>query len=154
MKITIPKDFIIYCIVGVFNTIASMSAAFIALNIFACSYITSTIISFTVGIIVSFILNKKYTFKDSEKNVFRQFFKFVAGFIPVFIISFWVLGNNLTYWCFAHCDKLIENICQYIPMTPKLLADNTAVCVSIGFNLFLGFSMSKFIIFTKRNQNV
>ncbi len=155
-KIKIPKDFISYCLVGVVNTIASMLAAFIALNLLNLNYYVSTTLSYFVGVLTSFVLNKKYTFKDEEKNIFLQFLKFNLTILPIYILCFWFVGNNLTYLYFNHFPHTADILHNIIltglrwSIPADVLIDDIAVCVSILINLFISFTVIKKVVF-KRN---
>jgi len=117
MKIKIAKEFITYCLVGVINTIVGLLTAFISLNILSFNYYVATSLSYFFGVLTSFTLNKKYTFKDNDKNVLWQFIKLNMTFIPIYILSYWFIGNNLTNWYFEHfpatadfCINIIKNM--------------------------------------------
>lgn len=155
-KIKIPKDFISYCLVGVVNTTVSMITAFVALNLINFNYYVSTALSYFFGVLTSFALNKKYTFKDEEKNVFLQFLKFNMTIIPIYILCFWFIGNNLTYFYFGHfpqtADFLNDLFFKYLSfkIPTDVLIDDIAVCVSIGINLFFSFSAIKKVVFRQK----
>ncbi len=158
MKIIISQEFIKYCLVGVVNTIVSMLTAFICLNFLQYNYYLSTALSYLFGIITSFTLNKKFTFKDNNKHVLRQFLKFNITYIPIYVLSFWFLGNNLTYWYFEHfpstadfCINFINNFLNY-SIAKDIFIDDVAVCVSIGVNLFLAFCAVRKFVFTQKME--
>lgn len=159
MKIRIPKEFITYCLVGIVNTTVSMITAFIALNLIHFNYYISTTLSYCLGVLTSFTLNKKYTFKDNDTNVVWQFIKLNMTFIPIYILSFWFLGNNLTYWYFKQfpstADFLINiiNVLFKYPIPRDIFIDDVAVCVSIGINLVLAFTAVRAFVFTKRDTS-
>ena len=137
MKIGISKEFIKYCLVGIVNTTVGCLTAFIALNILHFNYYVSTTLSYITGVSCSFILNKKYTFKDNDENVFWQFAKMNITFIPIYVLSYWFLGNNLTYWFFRHFPETVDDV---------------AVCISIIINLVLAFTAVRAFVFTKKEN--
>lgn len=155
-KIKIPKDFISYCLVGVVNTTVSMVTAFVALNLINLNYYVSTALSYFLGVLTSFSLNKKYTFKDEEKNVFLQFLKFNLTIIPIYILCFWFIGNNLTYCYFRYfpqtADFINDIFLKYFSfkIQTDVLIDDIAVCVSIAINLFFSFSAIKKVVFRQK----
>lgn len=158
MKIGISKEFIKYCLVGVVNTTVGFLTAFIALNILHFNYYVATALSYITGVICSFILNKKYTFKDNDKNVFLQFAKMNMIFIPIYILAYWFLGNNLTYWYFNHFPEtadffvnLINMLFKY-PIPRNIFIDDVAVCVSIAINLVLAFTAVRAFVFSKKEK--
>lgn len=153
MKIKIPKDFVAYCLVGVVNTTVSMFTAFVALNLLNLNYYVSTSLSYFFGVVTSFALNKKYTFQDNEKNVFFQFIKFNLTVLPIYIVCFWFIGNNLTYSYFNHFPHTVDILHNIIlaglkwSIPTDVLIDDIAVCVSIAVNLFVSFSALKKVVF-------
>lgn len=158
MKIGISKEFIKYCLVGIVNTTVGCLTAFIALNILHFNYYVSTTLSYITGVSCSFILNKKYTFKDNDENVFWQFAKMNITFIPIYVLSYWFLGNNLTYWFFRHfpetvdfCVNIINTLFKY-PIPKNIFIDDVAVCISIIINLVLAFTAVRAFVFTKKEN--
>ncbi len=158
MKLSIQKEFITYCLVGIVNTIVALSVSFTALNICHWHYIPSTALSYIVSVCVSFVLNKKYTFKDNDTNVVWQFIKLNMTFIPIYILAFWFIGNNLTYCYFRHfpstADFINDIIFYYVhfKIPTKILIDDIAVCVSILINLVMAFTAVRAFVFTKRER--
>ncbi len=158
MKIKIPKEFITYCLVGIVNTTVALSVSFTALNVLHWKYIPSTALSYIISVFVSFVLNKKYTFKDNDKNVVWQFIKLNMTFIPIYILAFWFIGNNLTYFYFRHfpttADFINDVIFYYahFRIPNEILIDDIAVCVSIGINLVMAFTAVRAFVFTKREK--
>ncbi|MDD3236693.1 MAG: GtrA family protein [Candidatus Gastranaerophilales bacterium] len=147
----ISKEFIRYCLVGVVNTIAGIGSAYFCLNVVKTSYLLATTVAYIVGIMVSFSLNKIFTFKNKDTHYIVQFFKFVASMLPSYVISYylgWLLArevlslNNVIL--FASKFSLFLNM-DY----PKFI-DNVAVIVSMMLYLALGFAVNKFFIFAKK----
>lgn len=78
-----------YLIVGVFNTFFGFAI------IFYCMYLgvvaeLSNFIGYFFGILISFFLNKKFTFK-SNANLKNEFFKFVGSMYIAYIINLIIL---------------------------------------------------------------
>lgn len=63
-------------VVGIINTIIDFSLLFL-LVLFGLPTIPSNFISTTSALIFSFFANKKFTFKDSDKNYLRQLVLFL-----------------------------------------------------------------------------
>ena len=62
---TTPVKFVL---VGVVNTIVGTSVMFIMYNVFSFNYWISSAANYVVGSIVSYFLNKYFTFQDKEKS--------------------------------------------------------------------------------------
>lgn len=148
----ISNEFIKYCLVGVVNTIVGISIAYILLNPLRQSYLISTIGAYVAGIIVSYILNKTFTFKFKGGNHFVLFAKFALSMLPCYAISYYLISPFLT--------KLILKISfiystadwffSMFGVTPDKITDNTTIIVSMGVYLILGFSLNKYFIFHKK----
>ncbi len=83
MKI-IDKSFLKFLIVGVLNTGISFVLMFLLEGL---GYWTSTAIAYTVGAIVSFFLNKKYTFGSDEK-LLKSAIKFAVSVAVCYVIAY------------------------------------------------------------------
>ena len=148
MKIHISKEFITYCLVGVVNTLVGMSTAFIALNVFMFNYAISTGLSYITGIIVSFFLNKKYTFKNTDKAG-TQFVKFFLTMLPSFVFSYW-FGFYLAHFATKYCVSVINFLNNITGIPNSRIIDNIAVLVSLVTHLIIGFSVNKIFVFRKK----
>lgn len=58
------KQLIKFSLVGLLNTLITLSTIFILINVLNLNYIISNIIGYVLGFTNSFILNKKWTFKS------------------------------------------------------------------------------------------
>jgi len=78
------EEIIVYLIVGVINTLISWAAWFL------CAYtildaqivwqnILLSIISWVVGVVAGYFMNRKYVFKSSEPNIWKEFLQFSGG---------------------------------------------------------------------------
>ena len=80
------RQFIKFGLVGVLNTIITLSIIFVFMKLFNVSYILSNVIGYLFGFINSFILNKIWTFK-SKKSIGSESFFFVLIFIICYFIQ-------------------------------------------------------------------
>lgn len=154
MKKFLSKEFITYCLVGLVNTFVGISTAFICLNLFMLSYAVATSFAYLLGSVVSFFLNKKYTFKNKDKS-FIQFIKFFTTMLPAYILSYW-LGFQASSLCFHPQKGLFRSvlalISQYTTIIPEKIVDNFAVLISMAIFLIVGFSINKFIVFKNEKE--
>lgn len=150
----ISKEFIKYCLVGLLNTLAGISTAYICLNILSLSYLISTAMAYVVGIIVSFSLNKKFTFKDESDKHLILFAKFVLTMLPSYVLSY-AAGWQVSKYFFSlpkykdFCLKLFTGGC----ITHDKMVDNFAVLISMFIYLILGFVVNKFLVFNGKNKS-
>lgn len=86
------EEIIAYLIVGVLNTIVSWGAFFI------CAYtildaqvvwqnVMLSIISWVVGVVFGYFMNRKYVFKSKEPNIWKEFLQFSGGRVSTGILD-------------------------------------------------------------------
>lgn len=59
---------IIFIIVGALNSLVGLSVIYSAMYFFGLNYILSNILGYIIGIITSFFINKKITFRDGSPD--------------------------------------------------------------------------------------
>lgn len=86
MKINkiIDKNFIVFLLVGVVNTLLSAVLMFLLEDL---GYWPSTAIAYIAGAVVSFFLNRYVTFK-SEEDFFKSLVKFAINVALCYIIAY------------------------------------------------------------------
>lgn len=147
------KEFITYCIVGIVNTAVGLSTAYLFLNVFMSSYLVSVTAAYVAGIIVSFLLNKKYTFNNHSNNYLKLFSRFVFAMLPSYVLSYY-FGYHIVQMIdkMNVVDHILIDISKYTAMEMPRLVDNVAVLISMTIYLILGFSVNKFVIFKQKNK--
>jgi putative flippase GtrA len=61
------KQAIKYGVVGVINTLITAVVIWIMMKLLGCSDVVSNVVGYIAGVLNSFIWNKKWTFKSTEK---------------------------------------------------------------------------------------
>lgn len=128
------EEIITYLIVGVLNTIVSWAAFFI------CAYtildaqvvwqnVLLSVISWVVGVVFGYFMNRKYVFKSEEPNIWKEFLQFSGG-----RVSTWILD--------AVMMVLMVNILSINETFSKLFV---SVLVMIG-----NYLISKLFVFNKK----
>lgn len=67
-----------FCIVGAANTIITLFFFYLFNKILLINYMLSTVVSYSIGMLNSYILNKQWTFYDKDKRILIQLTKFIA----------------------------------------------------------------------------
>lgn len=86
------EEIVNYLIVGVLNTIVSWAAFFI------CAYtvldaqivwqnMLLSVISWAVGVVFGYFMNRKYVFKSKEPDIMKEFLQFSGGRISTWILD-------------------------------------------------------------------
>ena len=86
------EEIIVYLIVGVLNTIVSWAAFFIcAYTILDAQVVWQNIllnaISWIVGVVFGYFMNRKYVFKSKETNIRKEFMQFSGGRVFTLILD-------------------------------------------------------------------
>ena len=119
------EQFIKYGLVGVSNTIITLSIIFVFMKLLNVSYIPSNAVGYLFGFINSFILNKIWTFK-SKKSIGRESLFFVLIFVTCYLLQLILL-------------IILKEKLQIMPEYAQI--------ISILFYSILNFSGNKFITF-------
>ena len=94
---SIPK----FLLVGVLNTLVGAGIMFLLYNVAGWGYWPSTAIAYVAGAVMSFFLNRHFTFR-SEETFLRSAVKFAINVAVCYVIAYalaqpiaeWVLGRT------------------------------------------------------------
>ena len=128
------EEIVSYLIVGVLNTIVSWAAWFLCAYTFLDAKIVwqnflLSLISWVVGVVFGYFMNRKYVFKSKEPDMRKEFLQFSGG-----RVSTWVLDEVMMI--------LMVNVLKIHEGFSKIFV---SVLVMIG-NYFI----SKFFVFKKK----
>jgi putative flippase GtrA len=115
-----------FFIVGGINTLLTLSTFYLLNKIIGVNYVISTILGYSIGILNSYILNKHWTFQDSDKKVFFQLIRFIS----VNVIS---LGINL--------------LVMYILVDRLFIDSMLSQVIATGFSTISNFLGSRMLVF-------
>lgn len=96
------NSFVRFIIVGVVNTMVGLSAMYLLLHVVGLSYWLSTFLGNSIGAIVSFFLNKNFTFK-SKNSAPKSALRFVIVILCCYFVSYY-LGRNIVEWLLQSND--------------------------------------------------
>jgi len=94
-KYPITKEFTKFCMVGLTNLVVDMVFYLLFTRFFHLYYIFAAIISFVFAVSWSFFINRRWTFRHQEKDLFTQYIKFVIANLVGLLI------NLLLLWIFV-----------------------------------------------------
>lgn len=115
LKIFYDKIFLKFIIVGIINTIVGAGVMFALYNIFHCSYWFSSIMNYVVGSVVSFFLNKYFTFK-SKSFSFKEVIYFILNIAVCFFIAYGFAKPFAMYLLSGYSVSVQENTAMFIGM--------------------------------------
>lgn len=106
-------QFIKFGIVGISNTLLTALIIWILLKVLHCSDYFSNFTGYIVGLLNSFIWNRKWTF-ESKTKVSATLFKFILTFAICYILQ---LGNLYLLLHFTHIDSYICQLLSIVVYT-------------------------------------
>ena len=106
-------QFIKFGIVGVSNTLLTALTIWILLKVLNFSPYFSNIVGYIVGLVNSFIWNRKWTF-DSKTKVTDTFFKFILTFGVSYLFQ---LGNLYILLHYTSIDSYVSQLLSIVVYT-------------------------------------
>ena len=119
-----------FIMVGILNTIVGMGLQFLFFNLFGWGEWISSIVGYILGSILSYFLNKYFTFKNKEKG-WKPIAKFALNIAVCYGLAYGI-AIPLKKWIF------VENSLTMFGWTVDKFAGN--VSMLIGSCLFVAFN--------------
>lgn len=115
-----------FLIVGVINTLVGTTVMFVAYNLLHLNYWVSSAANYVIGSIVSYVLNKHFTFQNKSKSP-KVLFKFILNISVCYLLAYGIAK----------------------PLTMKILS---GVAVNIQENVAMLVGMGLFVVFNYVGQ--
>jgi len=119
--------------VGLVNTLVGTAVMFLMYNVAHFSYWISSASNYIVGSIVSYLLNKRFTFKNDDRSPW-VIVKFVVNISVCYLIAYGV------------AKPLAASIFASLPVQ---LQENLAMLVGMGLFVILNYLSQRFITFKR-----
>ena len=120
-----------FIIVGIINTIVGTAIMFGLYNLAGCSYWLSSAANYIFASILSYVLNRKYTFRYSGKTV-GSFVRFAANIAVCYLIAYGAAKPFISY--------LFED-------ASVRLQENTAMLTGMVIFTVLNYTGQRFFVF-------
>ena len=113
-----------FLLVGVFNTLLGMAIMFGLYNLAGFSYWTSSAANYIIGSILSYILNKHFTFRNTSRS-WKPVVKFILNIAVCYLLAYGI-AKPLTMWALRSFSASIQdNIAMLV-----------GLCLFTGLNYF------------------
>ena len=122
LSLFFDTTFLKFILVGVVNTLVGTAVMFFCFNVLAWSYWVSSALNYMVGSIVSYLLNKRYTFQQ-KGNDWHTVWKFIVNVSVCYVLAYG-LAKPFVAWLLSGVTTNIQG--------------NAALFV--GMVLFIGFN--------------
>ena len=137
-----------FIIVGVINTIVGTGTMFLAYNWLKFTYWESSAANYVVGSIVSFFLNKFFTFKNKERS-WSQVFKFILTIVICYLIAYGFAKLISIFILSSLVDEEQDTIFGYEKI---VMIENVAMCIGMCLFVVLNYLTQRFFVFKGRNE--
>lgn len=112
-KMLIDKTFAKFVLVGIANTLFGTAVMFAFYNLLHCSYWVSSAANYFFGSILSYFLNKYYTFENHERS-WKIVLKFTVNIIVCYLVAY-AVAKPLTILALSGQTKVVqENVAMLV----------------------------------------
>lgn len=109
------KTFMKFIMVGVINTVVGTAIMFVFYNVFHLGYWFSSASNYFFGSIVSYLLNKYFTFKYHEKG-WSSLIRFTVNILACYLLAYG-MAKPMMMWLLTDFSKTIqENVSMLLGM--------------------------------------
>ena len=127
------KTMIRFVLVGMVNTLVGTAVMFSFYNVFCFSYWVSSAANYIVGSILSYFLNKYYTFENKERN-WKIVVRFIINISVCYLLAYGI-AKPLT-------ARLLSSM-------PLKVQENSAMLVGMGLFVVLNYTGQRYFAFRK-----
>lgn len=127
------KTMIRFVLVGMVNTLVGTAVMFSFYNVFCFSYWVSSAANYIVGSILSYFLNKYYTFENKERN-WKIVVRFIINISVCYLLAYGI-AKPLT-------ARLLSSM-------PLKVQENGAMLVGMGLFVVLNYTGQRYFAFRK-----
>lgn len=111
----IDRKLVKFLIVGIINTIIGSSIMFLLYNVGKQSYWFSSACNYVAGGIVSFFLNKYFTFQNKDKSL-KQIFLFILNLLLCYFIAYYFSKRVIFFLLDNYSEKVQNNVALFAGM--------------------------------------
>ena len=133
IKKLLDRTFWKFILVGIINTIVGTSVMFLCYNAFHLNYWVSSAMNYIIGSIVSYFLNKYFTFQNKQRS-WKIVIKFIINISVCYLIAYGV------------AKPLVARILSGLSVT---IQENGAMLVGMCLFVGLNYLGQRFFAFKK-----
>lgn len=123
-----------FVLVGIINTLVGTTVMFVAYNALHLSYWISSASNYIIGSIVSYFLNKYFTFQNNEKSA-KQVAMFIINITICYLLAYG-LAKPIVSWILSYQSKSVQ--------------DNLSMLVGMGAFVVFNYLGQRLFVFNKK----
>ena len=115
MKFKLDGTVIRFIVVGVINTLFGTAIMFVFYNVFHLSYWISSASNYFFGSILSYFLNKSFTFKYGKAD-FKSIFRFTVNILVCYLLAYGIAKPVMRWALSGYSVTVQENVSMVLGM--------------------------------------
>lgn len=104
-----------FILVGIANTVVGTAVMFLFYNFFHLSYWISTAANYIVGSILSYFLNKNFTFRNKSRSIIT-IVKFTINILCCYFVAYGLARPFIRYLLAGYSTTIQDNMAMLIGM--------------------------------------
>lgn len=136
LKKLLDKTFWKFILVGVANTLFGTAVMFLCYNLLHLGYWVSSAANYVFGSILSYFLNKYFTFQNKEKGV-RVILRFVVNITACYLVAYGV-AKPLAAWALSGMSRTVQ--------------ENGAMLAGMCLFVMLNYLGQRFFAFREKDE--
>lgn len=149
MKKYLDEKFLKFALVGILNTVVGYGINFVALNIFNCSFMVAGALNYIPTSVMSFFLNKYFTFK-SNGNLKKEALRFALNILICWVLAYGIAKPVTAFVMSAAPSVIFDFITTvtfgFLKGTEQII-DNVATIVGMGLFVIFNYIGQRFFAF-------
>ncbi|MBR5536360.1 MAG: GtrA family protein [Clostridia bacterium] len=134
LSIFTDKVFLRFLLVGIVNTLFGSTIMFTFYNVFHFGYWFSSASNYFFGSILSFFLNKNFTFQNKEKSL-DVAFRFTVNIAACYLIAYGMARPLIRY---------------FLTGVSQSIADNASMFLGMGLFVMMNYLSQRFLTFRSK----
>jgi len=136
LKKLFDKTFWKFILVGVANTLFGSAVMFGFYNLLHCSYWVSSAANYVFGSILSYFLNKHFTFRNTETG-WKPILRFTVNILACYLIAYGIAKPL---------------VAMLLAGSPLVVQENGAMIVGMGLFVMLNYLGQRLFAFKKQDE--
>lgn len=111
----LDKTFSKFIVVGVINTLVGTAIMFVFYNVFHFSYWISSASNYFFGSLLSYVLNKRYTFQNHERG-WKPAARFTVSIVSCYLLAYGMAKPLMAWLLTGYSTTIQENVSMLFGM--------------------------------------
>ena len=147
----LDKTFWKFILVGIVNTLFGTAVMFLSYNLLHFSYWISSALNYILGSILSYFLNKNFTFRNKEKG-WRVIVRFVLNISVCYLLAYGLAKPLVLWFLSGHAIHMQESLGTLLHMGATQVQENIAMVVGMCLVVLLNYIGQRLFDFAPKKE--